>query len=295
MEIGDWSGCPDLVDVYRDIRELGLEQNVAELEAFGFTLIEGALTPEQTTSMRDRIVALGEKRLGRSLDLETETEHHETKYAQYLLFEDPIFKQAVVNPKPMALINYLLGKNCILSSLGSHIKGPGGPGLLLHADMGNGFPDPFPPYAQVANVNYAMTDYTEERGAFAVIPGSHRHGRQVLPSERGLTGNERNPHAIPVEVPAGTAIVFHGNTWHGSFPRQVPGLRVNLAAFFCREYVQPQEDRHHVPEGYLQPETDDLLAKLLGRDLIHGWRDEGPKKLYERRTADANKVRSWQS
>jgi ectoine hydroxylase-related dioxygenase (phytanoyl-CoA dioxygenase family) len=294
MEIGDWSACPDLVDVYRNLCDLGLQANLAELEAFGFTVVEGALEADQTRVMRDRIVELSEERLGRKLDLAAETEHNETKYAQYLLFEDPIFKAAVVNPKPLALIEYLLGKSCILSSLGSHIKGPGGPGLLLHADTSNGAPDPFPPYAQVANVNYAMTDYTEERGAFAVIPGSHRHGRQVTHWERGLDGPKRNPHAIPVEVPAGSAIVFHGATWHGSFPRKVPGLRVNLAAFFCREYIQPQEDRHFVPQGYLD-EGDDRLAQLLGRDLAHGWREEGPRRLYDRRTADAHKVKSWQS
>lgn len=60
MEIGDWSACPDLVDVYRDIRELGLERNLAELEAFGYTVVEEALTPDQTTAMRDRIVELSE-------------------------------------------------------------------------------------------------------------------------------------------------------------------------------------------------------------------------------------------
>jgi ectoine hydroxylase-related dioxygenase (phytanoyl-CoA dioxygenase family) len=295
MRIDDWTACPDLVDVYRDIEALGLEKNLAELEAFGFTVIEKALDDETTVAMRDRILALAEKRLGKSLDLENETEHKETKYAQYLLFEDPMFKAAVTNRKTLALIRYLLGKKCILSSLGSHVKGPGGPGLLLHSDNGNGYPDPFPPYSQVANVNFCMTDYAEEKGAFAVVPGSHRHARQVTPAERGLDGNERNPHAVAVEVPAGSAIVFHGNTWHGSFPRKVPGLRVNLAAFYCREYIQPQEDRTHVPDGFLQGDSDTELAGLLGRDLIHGWKEEGPMKLYERREEDAGKVRSWQS
>lgn len=295
MEIGNWTACPDLVEVYKDIQALGLEKHLAELEAFGFTVVEGALDPDQTVAMRDRIVALAEQRMGKSLDLENETEHKETKYAQYLLFEDPMFKEAVTNKKTLALINYLLGKRCILSSLGSHVKGPGGPGLLLHSDMGNGYPDPFPPYSQVANVNFCMTDYTQEKGAIAMVPGSHRHGRQVTQWERGLDGNERNPHAIPIEVPAGSAVVFHGNTWHGSFPRKVPGLRVNLAAFYCREYVQPQEDRTHVPDGFLDGEKDDLLAGLLGRDLIHGWKAEGPTKLYQRREADSGRVKSWQT
>jgi hypothetical protein len=283
MEIAAWSACPELVETYREIQALGLVENLAELETFGYTVIEGALTPDQVVRMRTRILELAELRLGKRLDLENETEHNETKYAHYLLFEDPLFKEAVVNPKPLALITYLLGKRCILSSVGSHVKGPGGPGLLLHSDTGNGVLDPFPAYSQVANVNYAMTDYTEERGALAMVPGSHRLQRQVTASERGLDGNERNPNAIPIEVPAGSAVVWHGNAWHGSFPRKVPGLRVNLACFFCREYIQPQEDRRVVPDGFLDGEKDERLARLLGKDLVHGWTTEGPVRLYARR------------
>jgi hypothetical protein len=295
MEIGDWSAGPDLVEAYREIRDWGLEPNLAELEAFGFTVIEGALTPGQTDALRGRIVDLAQQQLGKELDLENEAGHHATSYIPYLLFKDQIFKQAVVNRRPMALVNYLLGKRCILSSLGSHVKGPGGGGLLLHTDYGNNYPSPFTPYAQVANVNYALTDYTEENGALAIVPGSHRHARHVMQWERKLEGGERNPHAIPVEAPAGSAIIFHGSTWHGSFARKVPGLRVNLAAFYCREYIQPQEDRHYVPDGYLDGDKDDLLAKLLGRDLMHGWREEGPTKLVTRRAEDANRAKTWQS
>jgi len=43
MEIGDWAATRDLNRIYADIRALGLETNLAELEAFGFTVIEGAL------------------------------------------------------------------------------------------------------------------------------------------------------------------------------------------------------------------------------------------------------------
>jgi hypothetical protein len=296
MEIGDWTASPDLNDVYEDIETEGLQRNLTELEAFGFTTIPNALSPEQVKAMRSRILEISEERMGKSLDLEGETEHSEVEFIPYLLFKDPLFKQAVANPKTLPLLTYLLGKRCILSSLGSHLKGPGGKGLLLHSDTGNGVPDPFPPYAQVANCNYALTDYTEAGGALAMVPGSQRKQRQVTQYERGLDGNERNPHAIPIEVPAGTAIIWHGNTWHGSFPRKTPGLRVNLSSFYCREYIQPQEDyRRHVPEGFLNGEKDARLARLLGADLVHGWTEEGPLKLYARRTEDVSLERTWQS
>ncbi|HWF01140.1 MAG TPA: phytanoyl-CoA dioxygenase family protein [Caulobacteraceae bacterium] len=296
MEIGEWSATPDLNDIYRDIRALGLETNLSELEAFGFTVIEGALDPAVTRRARQRIVEIGEARFERRLSLDSETSYADLQFIPFLLFKDEVFRDILLTPGPLALITYLLGRHCILSSVGSHLKGPGGNGLLLHSDTGNNTPDPFTPYAQVANCNFALTDYTEPNGCLAMVPGSHRHQRQPTRWESGLAGERRYEHVVPIEAPAGSAIVWHGNTWHGSFPRQAPGLRVNLSCYFCREYIQPQEDyRHNVPPGYLAGQQDSRLATLLGADLAHGWTDQGPVKFYERRREAAQGVRSWQS
>ena len=295
MEIGDWTATPDLNDIYREIRALGLETNLAELEAFGFTVIEGALDAQTTLGLRDKILEIAEARMGRKLDLENEADHHEIALIPYLLFKDPVFKKAVLNEKQLALITYLLGKHCILSSLTCHLKGEGGQGLLLHADTANGIPEPFSPYSHVANTNYALTDYTEENGCLAMVPGSHRLHRQPTKWETGLDGNRRYEHVIPIEVPAGSAIVWHGNTWHGSFPRKKPGLRVNLATYFCREYVQPQEAyRYNGPDDYLQP-GDERLARLLGADLVHNWKDEGAGKKFADRHREIGRSRTWQN
>jgi ectoine hydroxylase-related dioxygenase (phytanoyl-CoA dioxygenase family) len=157
-------------------------------------------------------------------------------------------------------------------------------------------PGPFSRYSHVSNTNYALTDYTEAGGALAMVPGSHQLGRQPTAAERGLDGNERNPNAIPIEVPAGSAIVWHGNTWHGSFPRKQPGLRINLAVYFCRQYLEPQEDyRGYIPEGFIEANggPGGRMATLLGENLVHGWRDEGMS--VENRNKRAAVGRSWQA
>jgi ectoine hydroxylase-related dioxygenase (phytanoyl-CoA dioxygenase family) len=295
MEIGDWAATRDLNQIYGDIRALGLETNLAELEAFGFTVVEDALSPELTRELRGAVLAAWEERYGRKLDLENETRLHEVQLASYLLFKDRVFETAVLNPKPLALITYLLGQSCWLSSLTSHVKGPGEVGLLLHSDTANGVPAPFSAYSHVANCNYALTDYTEAGGCLAMVPGSHRLHRQPTRWEVGLAGNERNPHAIPIEVPAGSAIVWHGNTWHGSFPRRTPGLRVNLATYFCRQYMAPQEiyaDSAAAKAMVDRYGRESRMAQLLGFNHFNGWRDEGPD-LDSRRLLPAG--RTWQS
>src|ERR1700742_4113476 len=104
MQIGDWAATPDLNEIYRDIRELGLETNLAELEAFGFTVIEGALSPDEVKATRNRILEISEQRLGRTLDLEGEQDYEDLTFIPFLLFKDPIFKIGLMNPKPLALI-----------------------------------------------------------------------------------------------------------------------------------------------------------------------------------------------
>ena len=74
MQIGDWAATRDLNRIYGDIRAFGLETNLAELEAFGFTVIEGALSPDLTTRLRGAVLDAWEERHGRKLDLEHETE-----------------------------------------------------------------------------------------------------------------------------------------------------------------------------------------------------------------------------
>jgi hypothetical protein len=279
MDIGDWRSTRDLNDLYREIRSLGLETNIAELDAFGFTVIPDALDAALTTTLRDSVVRLAEKQFDRPLDVGKEESHEGWKLMPYLLLRDEVFEQAVLNPKPLALITYLLGRSCLLSSLTSHVKGPGGAGLLLHSDTANGMPGPFSPYSHVANCNYALTDYTEAGGALAMVPGSHRYFRQPMRSEIALSGAARNPDAVAIEVPAGSAIVWHGNTWHGSFPRTKPGLRVNLSMYFCRRYIQPQED-HRGPacEALLARHgRTSRMATLLGADTIYGWTEDGPE------------------
>ncbi len=62
----------------------------------------------------------------------------------------------------------------------------------------------------------------------------------AVPPERAAP-NESLDAVVPVQAPAGSLIVWHGHTWHGPLPRTVPGLRISVLFYFCREYVAAQE------------------------------------------------------
>ena len=293
MEIGDWSATRDLNELYHQIRDLGLETNLAELDAFGFTVVEGALSPELTERLRSAVMLEAERRLERTFDLEQEEDLEGWTLLPYLLFKDPAFEEALLNAGPLALVTYLMGKSCRISSVASHFKGPGGFGIPLHSDTANGAVAPFPPHAQVCNCNYALTDYTETGGCLAIVPGSHRLGRQPSLHEFAVDGPNRNVDAIAVEVPAGSAVIWHGNTWHGSFTRTDPGLRINLSIYYCRQNISPQENYEEVPDAVLERQRDNpRFATLIGADTSYGWTDEGPDLA---KMARSRAGRTWHS
>ena len=55
----------DLNVIFDEIKQLGLTENLAELEAYGFTVIEDALPKDTLQTAREQILALAEKQTGR--------------------------------------------------------------------------------------------------------------------------------------------------------------------------------------------------------------------------------------
>ncbi len=262
------------------IADLELNEHLIELETRGYTTVRGVLSAQTVERAKAAILERVERDTGRRIDPQTATadDYEGMTYLPYMLYDDAVFEEVLMEPKPLALITFLLGESCVLSSLGCHFKGPGGNPLPLHSDNGNGMPAPFPPYSQTANVNYALTPYSTEAGALAIVPGSHKLARQPRVEEMMLGGEQTNPKAVSMDLAPGDAVVWHGNTWHGSFARQTPGIRMNLAVYFCRQYVQSQE-RHKgvVPQSVLaRHANDDRFQVLLHQKQPYGWQQEGP-------------------
>jgi ectoine hydroxylase-related dioxygenase (phytanoyl-CoA dioxygenase family) len=274
------AGSQALQRILETIAELGLNNHLIDLETQGYTTIRGVLSTQTVKHAREAILARVERNTGTHIDLDTATEEdfEGMTYLPYLLYDNQVFEEILMEPKPLALITYLLGESCVLSSLGCHFKGPGGTPLPLHSDNGNGMPAPFPPISQIANVNYALTPYSEEAGALALVPGSHKLARQPRTEEMMLGGDNTNLKAIAMDLSPGDVVVWHGNTWHGSFARQIPGIRVNLAVYFARQYIQTQE--HHAgeiaPDVLARHDGDERFKVLLGAKQPYGWKLDGP-------------------
>jgi hypothetical protein len=244
--------------VFSEIMRLGLIANVGELEMKGYT----ALTPAQVgpsdfiDRLRETIIGLAERRTKQRIDRTTgltfagcNGPYGQVHSSFALIGEDPIFERALMNEPMLALVTYLLGESCFLHHERAAIKGPGDQYLPLHADPAG--PTPYPFIAQVCNTTFCLTDHTVEGGTTCFVPGSHRLCRQPTREEATDVSS-----FVPLEVPAGSLILWHGNTWHGALPRREAGIRVSLVQYFARPHAA--SDR---TQSYRDRITPEILAR----------------------------------
>lgn len=154
--------------------------------------------------------------------------------------------------------------------------------MITHQDACSSFTDPL----SCVTFWYALQDSTVENGCFRVARGSHRmlpivkgcvraeDGRAAFvdlatpvyadvpgESDPALPKQDDNDELVlePVEVPAGTLVLMHGNLAHGS------GADASGKGRLAFNFAVVEGEREWKPDAYLQPgegraEFDRLVA-----------------------------------
>jgi len=223
-----------------EIRELGLEANIADLETQGYTLLgPGEAAPiEFTNRLRDAIVRVADQEEAALKEGTGSPGSGTGTLHGFLVARDRIFEEVLTQPKPLTLATYLLGYRLKLSQCAGLVKDATSEPLFFHADHTRKIPAPWPSVSQYCNVSWLLTEYTRENGALCVFPGSHKFCHDV--PERLRMAHDHEDVKL-IEAPAGSVIVWHGNLWHGAVPRTAPGKRVTLVLPHVRYAIQPQE------------------------------------------------------
>ncbi len=249
-----------------EIFRLGLEKNVVELDLYGYTIIEDAKPMSFFDELRETILRLGEEDRQAGKRIPLAGKDGKSFLVTWLLARGRIFEEAVMAEKPLALITYLMGESCQISSNHGHVRVQGDPPQGMHTDAPM-MPDPLPDAPVASNMMWVMDDFSLEGGGTLVVPGSHK--KRTHPPAGAMK------MAVPVEAKKGSVMVFGGNLWHSAGARTLPGERVGMTVYFNRMYARPQEDLNSVISDEVVARNPPRFAHLIGRNNAYPAHDYG--------------------
>jgi ectoine hydroxylase-related dioxygenase (phytanoyl-CoA dioxygenase family) len=203
------------------------------IETDGFTILEDAIEPALVDALAADLA-----RLERELGVEPAGNVFEgarTRRVYNLLARAPLYQAVPVHPNVLPLVESVLDRGCLVSSISSIRIEPGETAQPLHADDQH-IPLPRPHVPIVCNTMWALTDFTAENGATRVCPGSHE--------EPGFPDPFGHPAGlVPAVMRRGSVLVYDGSMWHGGGANRSGEARLGLAMNYCAGWVRQQENQ----------------------------------------------------
>ena len=229
-----------------------------QLDEQGFVVLEDCMGADLLRELRERVHEVFDAERDRA-GAEFRTEAHAQRLAN-LVDKGDVFRRAVMLPRVVECVRYVLGPQLKLSSLNARSADPNGDvPQPLHVDM-SAIPDELGNW--VCNAVWMLDDFTTENGATRVIPGSHKWGRR--PQDVLEDPLAPHPQEVLVLGRAGSIAVMNAHAWHGGTANRTPAPRLAMHAFYCRrdkpqQQYQKQLLRREVQES-LSPELREMLA-----------------------------------
>lgn len=234
----------------------------SQLDQSGFLLLENTISLDTTLELRKRALELAttEQKAGKG---HTYLPNGSAQRVWNLINKGEIFEEVIQQPKMLAVMEYLLGSDCTLSSFTANVLYPGAPHAGLHIDYPlSALPTPRPNFPMVANSVWFLDDFTQENGATSCVPESHKR-LEALPESGVEYADEQQ-----ICGPLGSVLIVNGSVWHGSSENRSNQPRVALLGFFCRSILKPQQDHLKIISDEVIARATPTLRRLLGLNSL---------------------------
>ena len=226
----------------------------------GFTVIEDFLDVGGLAAFRQALAPLLETHHGRN-----DFEGFKTERVYTLVARAKVFEDIAADPRILALVGGFLQPDFLLSASHSISLNPGETAQTVHSD--DSFyrqPRPRPPIG--ISVIGAIDDFTKANGATELIPGSHLWGEPGAPGRPNEMA-EIEAMLVPMEVPAGSALVFAGTLLHRGGANVTDRPRMAFTNQYCEPWARPQENFWlSVPKARVR-EMSRAAQVLLGYEI----------------------------
>jgi ectoine hydroxylase-related dioxygenase (phytanoyl-CoA dioxygenase family) len=253
----------------RELHPETLRRAVQLATVNGYVLFESVLPPELLAELQTEF-----KRVFDEHHQSTEANRGTNRFQMHLPFHEPFINPAIIeNPLVLAVIDQLVGPDCVCHYFASDTALPGSEYQKVHADIGLLFPEAplsLPPYSVVLNI--PLCDHREDNGPLEIWPG----GTHLMPgsSGYGLKGGldmqelSKTMHSEHCLMPAGSLLIRDMRMWHRGTPNRSAEPRPNLALIYSRPWLKT-----HYPPIEIAPSSYERLserARRLFRFENHG-------------------------
>lgn len=237
-----------------------VEGHAAQMREDGYTVIHDFLDKDRLEAFRDQLEPYLGSHHGRN-----DFEGFKTERVYTLVARGKVFEEIATDPRLMALIGRFLRPNFLLSASHAINLGPGETPQNIHSD--DGFYHQRRPRAAIGvSVIGAISDFTRENGATEIIPRSHLWGEpdgEGWPRDRAAL----EKMLVPMEIPAGAALVFPGTLLHRGGANATDKPRLAFTNQYCEPWARPQENFWlSVPKEMVR-EMGPRAQQLLGYEI----------------------------
>jgi ectoine hydroxylase-related dioxygenase (phytanoyl-CoA dioxygenase family) len=243
----------------RTLTDADADRHAAEIADQGYTVVEHAFDEAFAKQTLDRLDELID-----TLGVEPATNSFEGSrtYRIYnLLVHGELFERIPVAPAVLPIVERILDRECLLSSLSSIDIRPGETAQPIHSDdQVIGLDKPHP--AVVCNTMWALTEFTEANGATRLVAGSHLLDHYP---EYGTAYD-----SVPGEMAVGSVLIWHGSLWHGGGTNQSGDRRVGIADNYCAGFIRQQENQQLGIPTEVAADFDRRLQRLCGYGTYRG-------------------------
>ncbi len=247
----------------------------ADLLAFGYCLVDQALSLQQLERFRDRLdtQAAGERAAGVGSYTSADADGVPTnQFVLALVNKGECFADAVELSERSVqrgalleqLVTEMLGDGFICNSAAAALAGPGGTPQALHCGQSM-IPKPWPPWPYECFVGFLLDDFSSVNGGTLVVPGSHQ-----LLTDTGVEPTPELPPTTNVTAPAGTALIMDGRLVHGTGANRAEALRRLLILTFHKPFVRQQEQWPLTLRPEVYAAASPKLKQRLGFEAWHG-------------------------
>jgi ectoine hydroxylase-related dioxygenase (phytanoyl-CoA dioxygenase family) len=225
----------------------------------GYTILEDAIDPALVDALASDLIHIeAEEKVVPASNI---FEGLRTVRIYNLLARGRIYEQIPVHARVLPVVEGVLDKGCLVSSLSSIAIDPGEDAQLLHADD-QLIPLEKPHVPIVCNTMWAITDFTAENGATRLVPGSHRRDRSPAIGESAET--------LPAVMRRGSVLVFDGSIWHGGGANRSGARSTGIAMNYCAGWMRQQENQQLGIPRETAAGFSPRLRELCGYGIYNG-------------------------